>query len=102
MLPQFLKILPVYINSLRKSEVLLPSLRSSVHQRLQLRSSTVVMDTRSTIQQLYPLTLPLVGRRESTNRLVLVWLGSRAAPASSNWILNVYLIITFDYKVSGY
>ncbi|KAJ3580628.1 hypothetical protein NHX12_034326, partial [Muraenolepis orangiensis] len=36
-LPQHLRPLPVYINSLRKSEVLLPGLRCSVHQRLQLR-----------------------------------------------------------------
>lgn len=59
-MPQFLKILPVYVNSLRKSEVLLPGLRSSVHQRLHLRSITVSMDTRSTVAQLYPLVLPLV------------------------------------------
>ncbi|XP_053336461.1 protein transport protein Sec24C [Clarias gariepinus] len=59
-MPHFLKILPVYINSLRKSEVLLPGLRSSVHQRLQLRSITVSMDTCSTVAQLYPLVLPLL------------------------------------------
>ncbi|XP_060763294.1 protein transport protein Sec24C isoform X2 [Neoarius graeffei] len=63
-MPQFLKTLPVYINSLRKSEVLLPGLRSSVHQRLQLRSVTVSMDTRSTITQLYPLLLPLLVNTE--------------------------------------
>ncbi|XP_073716463.1 protein transport protein Sec24C [Misgurnus anguillicaudatus] len=58
-LPQFLKVLPVYINSLRKSEVLLPGLRSSVHQRLQLRSLIVSMDTLSIASQIYPLILPL-------------------------------------------
>ncbi|XP_051751434.1 protein transport protein Sec24C [Ctenopharyngodon idella] len=58
-LPQFLKAVPVYINSLRKSEVLLPGLRSSVHQRLQLRSLIVSMDTLSTASQFYPLILPL-------------------------------------------
>ncbi|TSN86039.1 Protein transport protein Sec24C [Bagarius yarrelli] len=63
-MPQFLKTLPVYINSLRKSEVLLPGLRSSVHQRLQLRSITVSMDTRSTAAQLYPLVLPLLVNAE--------------------------------------
>ncbi|KAB5528624.1 hypothetical protein PHYPO_G00142370 [Pangasianodon hypophthalmus] len=63
-MPQFLKTLPVYINSLRKSEVLLPGLRSSVHQRLQLRSVTVSMDTRSTVAQLYPLVLPLLVNAE--------------------------------------
>ncbi|KTG32671.1 hypothetical protein cypCar_00004020, partial [Cyprinus carpio] len=59
-LPQFLKAVPVYINSLRKSEVLLPGLRSSVHQRLQLRSLIVSMDTLSTASQFYPLILPLI------------------------------------------
>ncbi|KAI5613062.1 protein transport protein Sec24C [Silurus asotus] len=63
-MPQFLKILPVYINSLRKSEVLLPGLRSSIHQRLQLRSVTVSMDTRGTVAQLYPLVLPLLVNAE--------------------------------------
>ncbi|XP_026878990.2 protein transport protein Sec24C [Electrophorus electricus] len=60
-LPQFLKVLPVYVNSLRKSEVLLPGLRSSVHLRLQLRALSVSMDTRSNAMQLYPLVLPLLG-----------------------------------------
>ncbi|KAL0979026.1 hypothetical protein UPYG_G00179480 [Umbra pygmaea] len=58
-LPQYLRALPVYINSLRKSEVLLPGLRSSVHQRLQLRSQLVSMDTRNTAREFYPLLLPL-------------------------------------------
>lgn len=74
-MPHFLKILPVYINSLRKSEVLLPGLRSSVHQRLQLRSITVSMDTRSTVAQLYPLVLPLV---RFWIKNVLSWLISTA------------------------
>ncbi|XP_036955278.1 protein transport protein Sec24C isoform X1 [Acanthopagrus latus] len=58
-LPQYLRALPVYINSLRKSEVLLPGLRSSVHQRLQQRCQVLRMDTRSTSTQFYPLLLPL-------------------------------------------
>ncbi|KAK6306013.1 hypothetical protein J4Q44_G00229380 [Coregonus suidteri] len=58
-LPQYLKALPVYLNSLRKSEVLLPGLRSSVHQRLQLRSQVVSMDTKTTAGHFYPLLLPL-------------------------------------------
>ncbi|XP_051969938.1 protein transport protein Sec24C [Xyrauchen texanus] len=66
-LPQFLKALPVYINSLRKSEVLLPGLRSSVHQRLQLRSLIVSMDTLSTASQFYPLILPLPVSAENAN-----------------------------------
>ncbi|XP_055743542.1 protein transport protein Sec24C [Salvelinus fontinalis] len=58
-LPQYLKTLPVYLNSLRKSEVLLPGLRSSVHQRLQLRCQVVSMDTKTTAGHFYPLLLPL-------------------------------------------
>lgn len=59
-LPQFLKAFPVYLNSLRKSEVLLPGLRSSIPQRLQLRSRLVSMDARSTALYFYPLLLHLV------------------------------------------
>ncbi|KAM9360127.1 protein transport protein Sec24C [Symphorus nematophorus] len=58
-LPQYLRALPVYINSLRKSEVLLPGLRSSVHQRLQQRCQVLGMDTCSTSTHFYPLLLPL-------------------------------------------
>ncbi|CAL8345879.1 unnamed protein product [Lota lota] len=58
-LPQHLRPLPVYINSLRKSEVLLPGLRSSVHQRLQLRCQVLRMDTPTTATHFYPLLLPL-------------------------------------------
>ncbi|XP_068455040.1 protein transport protein Sec24C [Clinocottus analis] len=57
-LPQFLRALPVYINSLRKSEVLLPGLRSSVHQRLQQRCQVLCMDACSTATHFYPLLLP--------------------------------------------
>ncbi|KAI3372561.1 hypothetical protein L3Q82_023040, partial [Scortum barcoo] len=59
-LPQYLRALPVYINSLRKSEVLLPGLRSSIHQRLQLRCQVLSMDTCSTSTHFYPLLLPLL------------------------------------------
>lgn len=58
-LPQYLRALPVYINSLRKSEVLLPGLRSSVHQRLQQRCQVLGMDTFTTATHFYPLLLPL-------------------------------------------
>nr|XP_046241591.1 protein transport protein Sec24C isoform X2 [Scatophagus argus] len=59
-LPQYLRALPVYINSLRKSEVLLPGLRSSVHQRLHQRCQVLSMDTCSTCTHFYPLLLPLL------------------------------------------
>ncbi|CAN9512969.1 unnamed protein product [Ophioblennius macclurei] len=58
-LPQHLRALPVYMNSLRKSEVLLPGLRSSVHQRLQQRCQVLGMDTCSTATHFYPLLQPL-------------------------------------------
>ncbi|XP_029296457.1 protein transport protein Sec24C [Cottoperca gobio] len=58
-LPQYLRALPVYINSLRKSEVLLPGLRSSIHQRLQQRCQVLSMDTCSTSAHFYPRLLPL-------------------------------------------
>ncbi|XP_022608523.1 protein transport protein Sec24C-like isoform X1 [Seriola dumerili] len=58
-LPQYLRALPVYINSLRKSEVLLPGLRSSIHQRLQQHCQVLSMDTCSTATHFYPLLLPL-------------------------------------------
>ncbi|KAM3611784.1 uncharacterized protein V6R79_024206 [Siganus canaliculatus] len=58
-LPQYLRALPVYINSLRKSEVLLPGLRSSIHQRLLQRCQVLSLDTCSTSTHFYPLLLPL-------------------------------------------
>ncbi|XP_075881985.1 protein transport protein Sec24C isoform X2 [Nelusetta ayraudi] len=58
-LPQCLQALPVYINSLRKSEVLLPGLRTSVPQRLQQRCQVLAMDVRSTSTHFYPQLLPL-------------------------------------------
>ncbi|KAG7480811.1 hypothetical protein MATL_G00060150 [Megalops atlanticus] len=61
-LPQFLKALPVYVNSLRKSEVLLPGLHSSVTERQLLRSQLVSMDVRNTAIHFYPLLLPLLSQ----------------------------------------
>ncbi|XP_055080344.1 protein transport protein Sec24C [Periophthalmus magnuspinnatus] len=58
-LPQYLRALPVYINSLRKSEVLLPGLRSSVPHRLQQRCQVLNMDPTSTAIHFYPQLLPL-------------------------------------------
>ncbi|XP_036454947.1 protein transport protein Sec24C [Colossoma macropomum] len=123
-LPQFLKALPVYINSLRKSEVLLPGLRSSVHQRLQLRSLTISMDTRSTAAQFYPLILPLPVNTEgcsvssmqlavrcSASSLqseslyllycpltLLLWVGSRVPPEALTQLFNTSC---FSSLISG-
>nr|XP_019965819.1 PREDICTED: protein transport protein Sec24C-like isoform X2 [Paralichthys olivaceus] len=66
-LPQYLRALPVYINSLRKSEVLLPGLRNSVHQRLQQRCQVLGMDTSGTATHFYPQLLPLQLSAEDSN-----------------------------------
>ncbi|XP_060739125.1 protein transport protein Sec24C [Tachysurus vachellii] len=123
-MPHFLKTLPVYINSLRKSEVLLPGLRSSVYQRLQLRSITVSMDTRSTVTQLYPLVLPLLVNTEGdfvpfmdtalrcsvsslqSDRLYLLcspltlilWVGSQVSPQALTQLFNT---ASFSSLTSG-
>ncbi|KAF4112809.1 protein transport protein Sec24C isoform X1 [Onychostoma macrolepis] len=123
-LPQFLKAVPVYINSLRKSEVLLPGLRSSVHQRLQLRSLIVSMDTLSTVSQFYPLILPLSVSADNANMpslgeamrctvssldpgglyliycplALLLWVGSRVPPHT---LLQLFNTNSFSYLTSG-
>ncbi|CAG08180.1 unnamed protein product [Tetraodon nigroviridis] len=48
------------LDSLRKSDVLLPGLRTSVHQRLQQRCQVLGMDTLCTSTHFYPLLLPLL------------------------------------------
>ncbi|XP_067295337.1 protein transport protein Sec24C [Pseudorasbora parva] len=123
-LPQFLKAVPVYINSLRKSEVLLPGLRSSVHQRLQLRSLIVSMDTLSTASQFYPLILPLSVSADNANMpslgeavrctvssldpgglyliycplALLLWVGSCVPPHT---LLQLFNTSSFAYLTSG-
>uniref|UniRef100_A0A8C1DVP1 Si:dkey-13n15.2 n=2 Tax=Cyprinus carpio TaxID=7962 RepID=A0A8C1DVP1_CYPCA len=123
-LPQFLKAVPVYINSLRKSEVLLPGLRSSVHQRLQLRSLIVSMDTLSTASQFYPLILPLSVSADNANMpslgeavrctvssldpgglyliycplALLLWVGSCVPPHT---LLQLFNTNSFSYLTSG-
>ncbi|KAA0716707.1 Protein transport protein [Triplophysa tibetana] len=123
-LPQFLKALPVYINSLRKSEVLLPGLRSSVQQRLQLRCLIVSMDTMSTASQFYPHILPLAVSGSNTNMpsveetvrctassldqgglyliycplALLLWVGSRVPPQT---LLQLFNTNSFSSLTSG-
>ncbi|XP_016297303.1 protein transport protein Sec24C [Sinocyclocheilus anshuiensis] len=123
-LPQFLKAVPVYINSLRKSEVLLPGLRSSVHQRLQQRSLIVSMDTLSTASQFYPLILPLSVSADNVNMpslgeavrctvssldpgglylvycplALLLWVGSCVPPHT---LLQLFNTNSFSYLTSG-
>ncbi|XP_066511342.1 protein transport protein Sec24C-like isoform X1 [Hoplias malabaricus] len=123
-LPQFLKVMPVYINSLRKSEVLLPGLRSSVHYRLQLRSLTVSMDTRNTAAHFYPLVLLLPVNTERCSAscfesavrcsasnlksdslyllysplILLLWVGSMVPPLALTLLFSVS---SFSSLISG-
>ncbi|XP_016142056.1 protein transport protein Sec24C [Sinocyclocheilus grahami] len=123
-LPQFLKVVPVYVNSLRKSEVLLPGQRSSVHQRLRLRSLIVSMDTRSAASQFYPLILPLSVSADNANMpslgeavrctvssldpgdlyliycplALLLWVGSCVPPHT---LLQLFNTNSFSYLTSG-
>ncbi|KAI7813287.1 putative protein transport protein Sec24C [Triplophysa rosa] len=123
-LPQFLKALPVYINSLRKSEVLLPGLRGSVQQRLQLRCLIVSMDTMNTASQFYPHIQPLPVSGSNTNMpsveetvrctassldqgglyliycplALLLWVGSRVPPQT---LLQLFNTNSFSSLTSG-
>ncbi|XP_016351685.1 protein transport protein Sec24C-like [Sinocyclocheilus anshuiensis] len=123
-LPQFLKVVPVYINSLCKSEVLLPGLRSCVHQRLRLRSLIVSMDTLSAASQFYPLILPLSVSADNANMpslgeavrctvssldpgglyliycplALLLWVGSCVPPHTLPQLFNTN---SFSYLTSG-
>ncbi|XP_061673338.1 protein transport protein Sec24C [Syngnathoides biaculeatus] len=58
-LPRGLRALPVYLNSLRKSDVLLPGLRTSVHRRLRLRCQVLGLDTAACATHFYPTLMPL-------------------------------------------
>ncbi|XP_061528440.1 protein transport protein Sec24C isoform X1 [Phycodurus eques] len=58
-LPRGLRALPVYVNSLRKSDVLLPCLRTSVHRRLRLRCRVLGLDAAACAMHFYPMLMPL-------------------------------------------
>ncbi|XP_077377818.1 protein transport protein Sec24C [Festucalex cinctus] len=58
-LPRGLRALPVYVNSLRKSDVLLPGLRTSVHCRLGLRCRVLALDAAACAMHFYPMLMPL-------------------------------------------
>ncbi|XP_077416715.1 protein transport protein Sec24C isoform X2 [Vanacampus margaritifer] len=58
-LPGGLRALPVYVNSLRKSDVLLPGLRTSVHCRLGLRCQVLALDAAACAMHFYPMLVPL-------------------------------------------
>ncbi|KAM9823144.1 protein transport protein Sec24C isoform 1-T1 [Syngnathus typhle] len=58
-LPRGLRALPVYVNSLRKSDVLLPGLRTSVHSRLGLRCRALGLDAAACVTHFYPMLIPL-------------------------------------------
>ncbi|XP_043940193.1 protein transport protein Sec24C-like [Protopterus annectens] len=58
-LPQFLKVFPVYANCLRKSDVLLPGDDASIDERAYIQQILLSMDPAETAVFLYPCILPL-------------------------------------------
>uniref|UniRef100_A0A8C4RES2 Protein transport protein Sec24C-like n=1 Tax=Erpetoichthys calabaricus TaxID=27687 RepID=A0A8C4RES2_ERPCA len=103
-MPQFLKILPVYLNCLRKSEVLLPSGHNSVNERAYMRCWGLSMDTKETARYFYPriVQLPLSAVRCSARSLsshgvyladntqtLFLWVGKAAPPELAQSIFNM-------------
>uniref|UniRef100_A0A8C4RD60 Protein transport protein Sec24C-like n=1 Tax=Erpetoichthys calabaricus TaxID=27687 RepID=A0A8C4RD60_ERPCA len=105
---QFLKILPVYLNCLRKSEVLLPSGHNSVNERAYMRCWGLSMDTKETARYFYPLynhqikKHPLSAVRCSARSLsshgvyladntqtLFLWVGKAAPPELAQSIFNM-------------
>ncbi|XP_028654377.2 protein transport protein Sec24C-like [Erpetoichthys calabaricus] len=110
-MPQFLKILPVYLNCLRKSEVLLPSGHNSVNERAYMRCWGLSMDTKETARYFYPRIVqlsavsegkPLSAVRCSARSLsshgvyladntqtLFLWVGKAAPPELAQSIFNM-------------
>ncbi|XP_041065090.1 protein transport protein Sec24C-like isoform X1 [Carcharodon carcharias] len=58
-MPQFLKIFPLYLNCLRKSKVLLPGADVSIDERAYIRQLVMSMDITETNVLFYPCLLPM-------------------------------------------
>ncbi|XP_078094614.1 protein transport protein Sec24C-like [Mustelus asterias] len=71
-MPQFLKVFPLYLNCLRKSKVLLPGAGDSLDDRAYLRQLVLSMDIADTNVLFYPRLLPveLNGNRVTAPRAV--------------------------------
>ncbi|XP_072122697.1 protein transport protein Sec24C-like [Mobula birostris] len=116
-MPQFLKVLPLYLNCLRKSKVLLAGPDSSIDERVYLRHMVMSMDIAETNAFFYPRLLPvheLDGGQASLPRAVrcsnkwlsakgvylledglslLLWIGMYAP---TEWIQNVFGVPSFN------
>ncbi|XP_078522947.1 protein transport protein Sec24C-like isoform X2 [Lissotriton helveticus] len=112
-MPQFLKALPVCLNALRKSEVLLPGLLTTVDERAWLRQAVLAMSITDCSIHFYPRILPLhqlqprgtvlpsavrcseralstSGIYLADNRLALfLWVGPQADPEAIQNLLGV-------------
>uniref|UniRef100_H3ATB3 SEC24 homolog C, COPII coat complex component n=2 Tax=Latimeria chalumnae TaxID=7897 RepID=H3ATB3_LATCH len=121
-MPQFLKILPVYLNCLRKSEVLLPGAEISVDERAYLRQLVMSLDVEESGVFFYPHIIPLLDWKAEADPLptpircsglrlqdtgvylaedgltLILWLGV-STPAE--WIQNVFDVPSFDAVASG-
>ncbi|XP_038641637.1 protein transport protein Sec24C-like isoform X2 [Scyliorhinus canicula] len=64
-MPQFLKVLPLYLNCLRKSKVLLPGPGVSIDDRAYLRQLVMSMGIAETNVLFYPRLLPIHGLNEN-------------------------------------
>lgn len=65
-LPECMKLLPVYLNCVMKSDVLLPGADVSLDDRAYLRQLISCMDVSETQVFFYPRLLPLVRSHSST------------------------------------
>ncbi|GCB78388.1 hypothetical protein scyTo_0019403 [Scyliorhinus torazame] len=113
-MPQFLKVLPLYLNCLRKSKVLLPGPGVSIDDRAYLRQLVMSMGIAETNVLFYPRLLPIglngdQGLREvrcTARRLapegfylledglsLFLWIGM-SVPAE--WIQNVFGVPSFN------
>ncbi|XP_051896705.1 protein transport protein Sec24C-like [Pristis pectinata] len=109
-MPQFLKVFPLYLNCLRKSKVLLTGPDSSIEERVYLRHLVMSMDIAETNVFFYPRLLPIAILPRAvrcSNRWLsakgfylledglslLLWIGMYVPTA---WIQNVFGVPSFN------
>lgn len=69
-LPECMKLLPVYLNCVLKSDVLLPGGDVSLDERAYLRQLVSCMDVSESHVFFYPRLLPAVRRRVQSRRII--------------------------------
>ncbi|XP_055518262.1 LOW QUALITY PROTEIN: protein transport protein Sec24C-like [Leucoraja erinacea] len=87
-MPQFLKVMPLYVNCLRKSKVLLEGADAPIDERAYLRHVVMSMDIAETNAFFYPCLLPIHDLNGSQVSL------PRAVRCSRRWLSarGVYLL----------